>query len=183
MNANLNYFLLCSFICFYNTVFSQFVLDKRAKNPYLNLNYDSVVLYHYNLNKFVRGGFGSLETDTVKIKSLKNDFSKVLTLTTEEQKELHEILIDTTTYGGGCSTVGLSYLVVYYLKNEIVALLNIDLIGNCLTSSFEFSPERYYNVIYEDESWVSSNEGFSQKGKDRLKKYLSKLGFIELSPR
>lgn len=162
-------------------IYSQYVLDKRANNPFLHFKYDSVVLYKINRDIFYSDPnqrFNILKgeiSDTTYINySLVLDYK---TLKFEEDSLFSNILADTSSYGGATTSFIPNFQFVYYLKGYVVGWILLDYEANVLSSSFYISPKNYYNEIYEGEYWVSPNDGFSSQGRERLKYLFQKIGF------
>jgi hypothetical protein len=168
-----------------NCVFSQYVLDKRAVNPFSSFKYDSVVLYKINKDLFLsnpKQKFDIVKGDISDTSYI--DYNLVIehkTLSFNQDSIFSSIIADTNSYGGAKTSFVPDFQVVYYLKGHIVGWILLDFDANVLSSSFYISPKNYFNKIYEGEDWVSPNDGFSRDGRKKLIDLFEMIGFKEIN--
>lgn len=154
---------------------SQNVLDKNANDPFLQINFNRVVLYDIEESELNKN---SSIVSNWKINSeIVKETKPILNV---EMSILCSILKDTSSYGQGTTSNFVPNVgVVFFLDNAIVGYIDLSLDCNYLKSSFYISPMNYHNELLEEGNRITSNIGFSKKGRRLLKKFLDDLMMSE----
>ena len=165
-------FLLLTFICFSWTNKQQ--SGKHVKHiifPYDTLKYDKVIAYDYD------GGKGA---EIV----LKGQLQKGLVKNEKEVShkqisEIHKVLRDTKTYGGGKASCFDPHLaLIYYKGNKIVGYITICLECNYLESSIEITASETKKIYYCDTcKGYYFADGFSKVGRVGINDFCKELNF------
>jgi hypothetical protein len=143
-----------------------FSLNGHGQNPFSNLQFDKVVMYEFD------GGKGGDMSVIDKDGKMAQTISKEVVLDKKDIDVLNKKLGSTKSYGGGeaaCYEPRLGF--VYYLKNIVVAKVDVCLSCNRLRSNIEIKAQKQGKNISEKGEIFYLGEGLS----DSFKKYLYKL--------
>lgn len=138
-------------------------------NPFRKIKYDRVVAYEF------QGEGGRTIDYCLKRDSIRIHKSKVLTV--QQVSQFEKIITATSSYGKSTASCFDPHLaVVYYLKKEIVATVDVCLDCNHLSSSANIPATSSKKVqITEDVAYPA--HGFSKEARKSLYKFCKTLGF------
>lgn len=187
---NIKNIIILFFLFFYFTnAFSQLVYDKSATDPFININYDKVIIYRL-LNESESNKYDK-DFSIVKNKKLNKKFIKQsIKLNKTEIAHLFDVISDTNTYGGStpaCFTPSIG--MVLFLKNKVIGWIDIGMDCNSLRSSFYISPKNYHNQLIGDVlphdglnecvGDILLNDGFSKQGRQKFNAFFTSIGLID----
>jgi len=138
-------------------------------NPFDKLRYDSVVAYDFK---------GDGDNSVIKNGSLnKRLIVKSIKLSKKQINSISKTIGNKSSYGGSTMSCFDPHLgIVYYKNGSIVAHINICFECNYL-KTYPTLPNNLLMFKEEGETDLVYHEGFSEKGKNELKKICNELNF------
>lgn len=187
MNNIKNIIILFFLFFYFPDAFSQLVYDKSATDPFININYDKVIIYRIT---------GETNQDKKSLSIVKNKklnkkiIKQSIKLNKTEIAHLFDVISDTNTYGGStpaCFTPSIG--MVLFLKNKVIGWIDIAMDCNSFNSSFYISPKNYHNQLIGDVlpyeglnvfiGDVIPNDGFSKQGRQKFNAFFTSIGLID----
>jgi hypothetical protein len=197
----MKYFLLFYLIFLYNSAYAQ---NANEINPFAKLKYDSVVAYNYNVEEPYNHKSGKLIVNKKINKKVGIIFTR--RLKREETKQIINILTDTTSYGNSSAACfEPRFAIIFFNKTKIVAVLEICLECNLLSSTLKiYAQERqqyvyifhenqlnfdeipYYdtpkNIREDKNTTIRPYKGFTKIGRKRISDFCKQIKMKYISP-
>ena len=146
------------------------------RNPFLKKKYDQVVAYNFNLKEIK---YFSAVNKNKKLVSNIVFPGRVLSL--EEESNLFNILLKTSTYGGTTAACfDPRWAFVFYKSSQIVGCIDICMECNTLQSNPAIAIQKTHKEVsyYDGEKIEEPLFGFTPNGRKKLKKFCNQLDLI-----
>jgi hypothetical protein len=153
--------------------------QRSFPSPFDTLKYDRAIAYDYNgmnNNPIVKDG-QLIKRAPGQARSVQIYGEKALTK--PQQANLHQLLRDSSTFGGPTAACFDPHLgIVYYKKEKIVGHISVCISCNYLRASVTIPASRTKKIYFSDDpdNYLYA-EGFSQKAREKLNSFCQELKF------